>query len=50
MDFHPLILHEWFDDHSLSKRSLIWIHDNADPAEVYPVAAAIRELRAMEEP
>ena len=31
MELHPLVLIEWREDHCLSRRSLIWIHDHADP-------------------
>jgi hypothetical protein len=46
MDLHPLVRHEWADDHRLSERSLIWIHDNADEGDPQPVMTAIEQLRA----
>ena len=48
MEFHPLVWHEWHDDHHLSRRSLIWIRDHADPDDVHPIASAIAELRRLE--
>lgn len=46
MELHPLVYHEWHDDHRLSQRSLIWIHDHADPDDTHPVMTAIDQLRA----
>jgi hypothetical protein len=46
MELHDLVRHEWRDDHSLSRRSLIWIHDHAEPGDTNPVATAIAQLRA----
>jgi hypothetical protein len=46
MELHPLVYHEWRDDHVLSRRSLIWIDEHADPDDVNPVATAIAQLRA----
>ena len=46
MELHDLIRHEWRDDHRLSKRSLIWIHDHAEPDDPNPVTTAIAQLRA----
>lgn len=47
MELHPLIVHEWRDDHRLSKRSLLWIveHTGADP---HPIASVINALRMTE--
>jgi hypothetical protein len=47
MELHPLVSHEWRDDHCLSRRSLIWIHDHADPGDPHPVLTAVAELRAQ---
>lgn len=47
MELHPLVCHEWRDDHVLSKRSLIWIHDHADPGDQNPVLTAVAQLRAQ---
>lgn len=46
MYLHPLVTLEWRDDHVLSKRSLIWIHDHADPGDPMPIVTAIAQLRA----
>lgn len=46
MELHSLIRIEWTDDHWLSRRSLIWIRDHADPGDSHPVATAIAQLRA----
>ena len=46
VDLHPLVYHEWRDDHMLSKRSLIWIHEHAEPGDPSPVLTAIAQLRA----
>ena len=47
MDLHPSVVHEWNDDHRLSRRSLLWIHDHADPGDLHPVLTAVAELRAL---
>jgi hypothetical protein len=46
MDLHPLVYHEWREDHALSQRSLIWIREHADPGDDHPTATAIAQLRA----
>jgi hypothetical protein len=46
MELHPLVKMEWREDHSLSRRSMIWIHDHADPDDPHPVQTAIDQLRA----
>ena len=46
MELHDLVRHEWREDHHLSKRSLIWIHEHADPGDPHPVTTAIAQLRA----
>ena len=46
MELHPLVYCEWREDHKLSRRSLIWIHDHADPADPHPVTTAIAQRRA----
>ena len=46
MELHPLIWHEWVDDHHLSERSLIWIREHADPADPHPLQTALDHLRA----
>jgi hypothetical protein len=46
MELHPIVYHEWRDDHCLSKRSLIWIRDHADPGDAHPLQTAIAQLRA----
>lgn len=46
MELHPLVSMEWREDHALSRRSLIWIHEHADPADPHPTATAIDQLRA----
>jgi hypothetical protein len=47
MELHPLVLIEWREDHRLSRRSLIWIRDHADPGDEHPVSTAIRLLRSV---
>ena len=46
MNLHPLIWHEWADDHALSERSLIWIRDHAERDDPTPFSTAIDQLRA----
>lgn len=46
MELHPLVRIEWREDHTLSRRSLIWIHEHAEPGDTHPVASAIAQLRA----
>ena len=46
MELHPLVRLEWRDDHRLSRRSLIWIEDHADPGDLHPICSAIAQLRA----
>jgi len=46
MELHDLVRHEWREDHLLSKRSVIWIHEHADPSDPNPVLTAIAQLRA----
>jgi hypothetical protein len=41
-----LVRIEWREDHRLSRRSLIWIEQHADPDDTHPVASAIAQLRA----
>jgi len=45
MEIHPLVRIEWDEDHRLSRRSLIWIHDHADPDDPHPVQTAVGLLR-----
>jgi hypothetical protein len=45
VELHPLVRIEWRDDHWLSRRSLIWIREHADPNDVHPIASAVRQLR-----
>ena len=46
MELHDLLRHEWRDDHHLSRRSLIWIKEHADPGDEHPITTAIAQLRA----
>ena len=46
MELHELVRHEWRQDHVLSRRSLVWIDEHADPGDPNPVATAIAQLRA----
>lgn len=46
MELHDLIRHEWREDHILSRRSLIWIHEHAEAGDTNPVITAIAQLRA----
>ena len=46
MELHDLVRHEWNDDHRLSRRSLIWIDEHADPGDRNPIITAIAQLRA----
>lgn len=45
LELHPLVRHEWRDEHRLSMRSLIWIEQHADPGDVHPIVTAIAQLR-----
>jgi len=46
VELHDLVRHEWWDDHMLSRRSLIWIDEHAEPGDPIPVITAIAQLRA----
>jgi hypothetical protein len=46
VELHPLVMIEWREDHKLSRRSLIWIHEHADPSDPHPIETAIDQLRA----
>jgi hypothetical protein len=46
MEIDPLVQAEWREHRCLSRRSLIWIRDHADPGDPHPVATAIAELRS----
>jgi hypothetical protein len=46
MELHALVRLEWRDDHRLSRRSLIWIEQHAEPGDTHPIASAIAQLRA----
>jgi hypothetical protein len=50
MTLHPLVVIEWREDHVLSRRSLIWIEENADEGDPHPIATAIAQLRATTTP
>jgi hypothetical protein len=45
MEIHPLVRIEWYEDHRLSRRSLIWIRDHAHPDDPHPIRTAIEYLR-----
>jgi hypothetical protein len=45
MVFDPLVWHEWHDDHRLSRRSLVWIRQHAEPGDLNPIPTAIAALR-----
>lgn len=47
MELHPLVVIEWREDRALSRRSLIWIHDHAEPGDPHPIVTAIGQLRSM---
>ena len=46
MELHPLVRLEWRDDHCLSRRSIMWIEEHADPGDTHPIVTAITQLRA----
>lgn len=46
MELHPLVALEWREEHTLSRRSLIWIEEHADPGDPHPIATAVAQLRA----
>ena len=48
MDFDPAVLLEWRDGHRLSRRSLLWIVEHADPGDLHPIPTAIEQLRLGE--
>ena len=48
MELHPLIVHEWLDDHCLSRRSLVWIVEHAEADDPHPIASVIAALRMTE--
>ena len=45
MELHPLVKIEWREDHHLSRRSVLWIEEHADPTDPHPVTSAIDQLR-----
>ena len=48
VELHPLIVHEWRDDHRLSRRSLVWIVEHAEAGVAHPIASVIAALRMTE--
>jgi hypothetical protein len=46
MVLHQVVRDEWNHDHCLTKRSMIWIRDHADPDDPNPYITAIAQLRA----
>ena len=46
MELHPLVYQERREDHCLSRRSLLWIEQHAEPGDLHPVVTAIHQLRA----
>ena len=48
VELHPLIVHEWRDDHRLSRRSLVWIVEHAEADDPHPITSAIAALRIVE--
>jgi hypothetical protein len=48
MEIDPSVQLEWREDHCLSRRSLRWIVEHADPHDPHPVATAIAQLRAQD--
>ena len=46
MFLHALVRIEWREEHWLSKRSLLWIEEHADPEDPMPIVTAIAQLRA----
>lgn len=46
MELHPSVVYEWQQDHLLSRRSLTWVHDHAEPGDANPVVTAVDQLRA----
>lgn len=49
MVFDPLVWHEWHDHRCLSRRSLIWIREHAEPGDLDPIVTAIAALRLDDE-
>jgi hypothetical protein len=43
-----VISHEWRQDHTLSRTSLRWLEEHADPGDAHPIATALAALRALE--
>lgn len=48
MELDPLIVHEWRDDHRLSRCSLMWIVEHAEAGDPNPIASVIATLRMMD--
>lgn len=48
MQLHPLLVHEWCEDGGLSRRSIIWIEEHAEPGDHHPIATAVAQLRAID--
>jgi hypothetical protein len=46
VELHDLVRWEWREDHCLSRRSLMWIRDHAEPGDPQPLQTAINQLRA----
>jgi len=46
MELNQRIRSEWREDHQLSRTSLAWIPEHADPSDAHPTSTAIAQLRA----
>jgi hypothetical protein len=49
MQIHPQVHQEWRRDRCLTRQSLTWIEEHADPGDPHPIDTAIGLLRAMDD-
>jgi len=50
MELDPEVRIEWSEQHVLSRRSLAWLHEHADPGDPHPILTAIALLREESRP
>lgn len=46
MVYDPLVWQEWHDNHWLTRQSLHWIREHAEPGDLNAIPTAIAALRA----
>jgi hypothetical protein len=48
VELHPSVLLEWRDDRRLSRRSILWIEEHAEPGDPHPIVTAIGQMRGLD--